>query len=174
MALWHSKSKTREKSARLRAVRIQKLGWFGQHFQSATMQQSDFGAETQGFAYVVRDEDGRFLEAIAEFEKLVLQLDARYRIERAERFIEQQEFRFGRERSRHADALALTTGKLTRIALEELRRLQSHLMEELGYAPGDSFGRPAFQARHQADVFADGEMREKPDFLNHVADAAPE
>jgi len=39
-------------------------------------------------------------------------------------------------------------------------------------ARGDAVLRPAFQSRHQGDVFSDGEMGEEADFLNDVANAA--
>ena len=92
------------------------------------MQEGDFGAQAQGLTHVVGDEDGCYPQAVAQFEELVLQFDARYGIQRAERFVEKQELWFGGERPRNADALALATGKLARIALEKLGWFQSHLM----------------------------------------------
>ena len=38
----------------------------------------------------------------------------------------------------------------------------------------DALGRPAFEPRHNADVAGDGHVREQPDLLQHVADAAPQ
>ena len=46
--------------------------------------------------------------------QLVLQRDARDRIERAERLVEQQDPRLGRQRARHADALPLAARELIR------------------------------------------------------------
>ena len=115
-----------------------------------------------------------FCSAVAQFQELILQFDASYGVERAERFVEKEELGFGRQCSRDADALALTAGKLARIAIEKLRRFQAHLIEQFVHAGRDALGRPALQSRHQADIFADGEMREEADFLDHVADAAPE
>ncbi len=69
-----------------------------------------------------------FWSAVAQFQELILQFHARYRIERAEGFVEKQELWIGRERPRDAHALALSAGKLARIAIEKLRRFQAHLM----------------------------------------------
>ena len=44
----------------------------------------------------------------------------------AERLVEEQERRIGRERARHADPLALAAGQLARIALAELGGRQAH------------------------------------------------
>ena len=74
------------------------------------MQEGDFGAEPQGFAHVMGDEDGGFPEAIAQFEELVLQFDARYGVERAERFVEQEQLWFSGQGTRDADALSLAAG----------------------------------------------------------------
>ena len=54
--------------------------------------------------------------------ELALQLGARHRIEGAEGLVEQHERRVGRERARHADALALSAGQLVRPAAAVLAR----------------------------------------------------
>ncbi len=71
--------------------------------------------------------------------------DARHRVERAEWLVEQQKLRIGRQRARHADALALAAGKLARIAIEKLRGFEAHLVEQLGHARGDALRRPALR-----------------------------
>ena len=94
--------------------------------------------EAQRFAHVVGDEDGGFPQPVAQLQKLILQFQACYRVQRAERFVEKQELWFGRQRSRHAHALSLAAGKLARIAIEKLRGRQAHLIEQFSYPRGDA------------------------------------
>ena len=138
------------------------------------MQEGDFSSEPECFAHVVSDEDGSLAQAVAQFQELVLQLYPRYGIESAKRFVEKQKLRFSRQGPRNPHALALAARKLAWITIEKLRRLKAYLMKQFGDTGSDPFGRPTVQSRHQADVFADGEMREKPDLLNDVSDAAPQ
>ena len=129
----HNRLSAPQERARFRAARFYEFGRCRQNFQSATMQQRDFGAEAQRFPHVVGDEDGGLAQAVAQFQELVLQFDACYRIERAERFVEKQELRIGGQRARHAHALALSARELARIAIQKLRRLKAHLIQQFGH-----------------------------------------
>ena len=91
-------------------------------------------ASSRASRTIVRDEDGRLAEARAQRQKLLLHLEARHRIERAERLVEQQQRRIGRQRARHAHALPLAAGKLARIALRELLGRQVEHREQFAHA----------------------------------------
>jgi hypothetical protein len=70
--------------------------------------------------------------------------------------------------------LALPAGKLARIARRKALVIEADEIQQLARAGIDLIFIPAFQPRHDADIFFDGKMREQADFLNDVADAAPE
>ena len=106
--------------------------------------------------------------------EFTLQLDAGDRIERAERFVHQENRRIDGERPRHADSLTLAARELGRPARGERGWRQADEIEQRVRARPDAIGRPAFETRHQADVFLDGHVRKQPDVLQHVADAAPQ
>ena len=76
------------------------------------MQQGDFSAQSQGFAHIVRDEDGCFPYPVAQFQELILQFDASNGVQRAERLIEQQQLWLRCECPCHAHSLALAARKL--------------------------------------------------------------
>ena len=80
---------------RLGSQRFKKLCGCSQDFQSATIQQPDASRDSHCFAHVMRDEDGCFLELMAQRQELILQFEARHRIECAEGFVEQQQPRIG-------------------------------------------------------------------------------
>jgi hypothetical protein len=91
------------------------------------------------------------------------------RIERAERFVHQQDRRIGGKCSRDPDALALTAGELTRITVEHLLRFEADQLQQLFSPPDDPGAIPAEQVRHRSDILRDGHMREKADLLNHIS-----
>ena len=122
----------------------------------------------------MRHEDRRLPDLPSQREELALQLDAGDRVQRAERLVEEQDRRVGRQRAGDADTLALAPGELTRVAGGELRGRQLDLLEQGVRAGADLLGGPAFQARHEADVLLDGEVREQARVLNDVADPPPE
>jgi len=75
--------------------------------QSPIVQHTDTIAERECFDDVVRDEDDRLLQVTPDALEFVTELDARHRIERAKRFVHQEDRRIDREGSRHADTLSL-------------------------------------------------------------------
>src|SRR5580700_1678824 len=88
-------------------------------------------------------------EALRHTEKLLLNLMARHRVERAEGFIEQQHRWIGRQRPRYAYSLALATGELSRISIQILLGRQIQHAEQFTGAALDPLRLPAFQARDQ-------------------------
>src|SRR3989475_12026334 len=138
----------------------------------ALLHQPDRVAEQQPLTHVVRHEDDRRAETPLQREELALQLDARDGIERPERLIQQEERRVGGERPSDADPLALPTRQLVGVASTEHAGIEADQGEELAHARGDARGGPPLEARHQTDVALDREVREQPDLLDDVADAA--
>src|SRR5713101_5875348 len=60
---------------------------------SPRVEQSDLRAEQESLAHVVRDENHRFSESALEAAEFTLQLDARDRVECAERLVEEKQRR---------------------------------------------------------------------------------
>src|SRR5881628_1632673 len=138
----------------------------------ALLHQPDRVAQQQPLTHVVRHEDDRLAETPLQREELALQLDARDRIERPERLIQQEERRIGGERPGDADPLALPARQLVGVARTEHAGIEADQGEELARPRGDALGGPPLEARHQTDVALDREVREQPDLLDDVADAA--
>src|SRR5581483_5326889 len=75
-----------------------------------------------GHRQIVGDVDVREAVALFELEQQIRDLPLGREIERAKRFIENQDFRMEQERTSNGDALALTAAKLERRVRENLRR----------------------------------------------------
>ncbi len=96
---------------------------------------------------VVGDEDHRLADLAVEPPQLVLQPEARDRVERAERLVHQQHGRVCRERAGEPDALALAAGQLRGVALgvgllepDELEQLAGALLRSAASAQPSSRG----------------------------------
>lgn len=125
-------------------------------------------AEAVGFFDIVGDEK-RGAAIVAESgEEFVLDSRAQVRIERRERFIEQQRFGSGGESASERGALLFATGKLAGAAIFEAIEMQRG--DLIACAREAFVGREAIQA--EGDIFGDGEMREKRVTLKKQADAA--
>src|SRR6266436_6290526 len=116
----------------------------GESNEAAGFEKGDARGEEKRFANIVRDEDNGFAEAACQRAEFALKLGAGDGIERAEWLVHEEDGRVGGEGARDSDA----------------RR--------------DAGGVPFFQARNEADVSGDGEMRKKASLLDDVADAAAE
>ena len=77
-------------------------------------ERNDAVGEQDAFVDVVGDQHDGLLVLLPDALDLVLQRGARQRVERAERFVEQQHLRVHRQRARHRDALPHAAGKLAR------------------------------------------------------------
>src|SRR5262245_58014705 len=104
--------------------------------------------------------------------KLAAHLGPGQRIERAEWFVHQQYRRVDGPRARHADALALSAGQVTRITVGVNLRVEADQVEQFIDSRADAVFWPALQPRHDRHVAPDGHMREQPDLLQHVSDPA--
>ena len=106
-------------------------------------------------------------------QQLVLEAAPHDRVDRAERLVHQQDRRVGGQRARHADPLLLAARQLVGVAVEH-RRLEPDQLEP-ARRPGPAMRClvPARAVRGTVrDVLPDGAVREQPDLLDDVADAA--
>ena len=86
---------------------------------------ADIACPAAALRHVVRHDHDRFPQPPLEILKFACISAARQRIERAERLVHQQNRRIGGQRSRHAHALPLASGKLVRIAMQKFLRVQT-------------------------------------------------
>ena len=138
---------------------------------AAFVHEHDFVAEISGFGQIVRDEQRGLLQTRENFLQIFLQRGAHERIERAERLVEQQQFRRKHERAHQADALTLPAGKFDRIATEQIFR-KSCQRAQFRKSRSHFFVRFSEMSRHQKNVRARGQMRKQTAFLNDVTDSA--
>ena len=141
---------------------------------AATGEKNDARGEEERLAKIVGDEDNGFCQAARESAEFVLKLSASYRIECAERFVHEKNGRIGGEGARDADPLALAAGELMRLARCEFGGVETHQGEEFVHAGGGAGSIPFFEGGHEGDILGNAEMREKPRFLNNIADPAAE
>ena len=99
----------------------------------------------------------RHRQAAAQRDERVLQLGARDRVERAERLVEQNHRRLGRERARDRHALPLAAGQLARPPVAEFGRIEADERQRVARsfrriaAPSSAAARaPRFAARASA------------------------
>ena len=88
--------------------------------ETSAFHQGDAIAEEQGFPDIVRHKHDGLTQASLQRSELVLQVGAGNRIERAERFVHKKNGRIRSQGASYADALALSTRKLARIARGQL------------------------------------------------------
>ena len=143
-------------------------------YQFPGFKQSDARAHRQRLANIVGDENNGLPKALLQGSELLLNFCPGQRIERAERFVHQEDGRVGRQRSCHANSLALASGKLTWIAAAERSGIKRNHSEKFFDAPACSLGRPGLQLRQEADVVLNGEMRKQANFLNDIPDSPPQ
>src|SRR5262249_28553268 len=91
-----------QKLLHLLPLRIPQFRGGAQSLAAALVQQRDTIGQQQRFANIVRDEDGGLAQRLAQIQEHLLQIEARHRIESAERLIEEQQGRIGGEGARHA------------------------------------------------------------------------
>ncbi|MNY27259.1 hypothetical protein D3C86_1611560 [compost metagenome] len=119
----------------------------------------------------MRDDDEGQAEFLLQVHQFELGFLAQLLVERAERLVQQQHFRPLGERTRQCNALALTAGKLVRLALGKFFEL--HQLEHLADALGDVGLRHAVLLQTEGDVGLDGHMRKQRIGLEHHVDRPP-
>ena len=88
--------------------------------EPSVVDDGDLVGDLHRLVLVVRHEDGRDVDDVVELPEPLAQLGADARVERAERLVEEQHLRLGRERAGEAHALALAAGELRRVAVPKL------------------------------------------------------
>ena len=136
----------------------------------AVVEDGDAVGHGQRLALIVGDEDEGDAERFLQRLQLFLHVFAQLQVERAERFVEQQDFRPVDERPGERDALALAAGKLARPARAVTRQLD-HLKRRFRLAP--AFGLvDALDHQPVGDVVGDIQMREQRVVLEYGVDVA--
>ena len=120
------------------------------------------------------DEDDGLLQLRLKPHELVLDPLAVDRVDGAERLVHQQHRRVGGQGTGHADALLLAARELLGIALAELARVEADQLQQLvDRARCDAAAGPTPAAAGPSPMFVgDRLVREQPDLLDDVADAA--
>ena len=118
------------------------------------------------------DQHDGLAELALQAQELVLQPDPHDRVDGAEGLVHQQHRRVGGQRAGDADALALTAGELVRVAVGVLRGVEPDQLQQLERPRPRGGLRLAVQQRHRHHVGDDLLVREQPDLLDDVADAA--
>ena len=136
--------------------------------QPSVEHDADPVGDRQRLLLVVGDQQRRLVGRAQDRADLVAQRDPQRRVERAERFVEQQQGRGRGERPRERHPLALAPAQLRRSAVAEPR--QAHEPEHLGDA--GRAGRTVEVAQPERDVRGDVEVGEQRMLLEHQADAA--
>ena len=121
----------------------------------------------------MRDEHGGLAELPEDAAQVVLQLITDHGIERGQRFVKQEHVRVEHERPHERNALALTAGKLDRVASEPVARELGEGQECLE-APLDASAIPFQLAGHQRDVAGCGQVRKEPAVLDDVSHSMPD
>ena len=139
---------------------------------TALPQHRDPVAEPHGLLDVVGHEDDGLVQLGLQPQELALQPLARDRVDGAERLVHEQHRRVGGQGPCDPDPLALAAGELVRVARGVRRWVEADQLEQLADAGLALVLRPAEQVRDGGDVLRDGLVREQPDLLDDVADAA--
>jgi hypothetical protein len=129
-------------------------------------------ADPDGLLDVVGDEDDRLPHCRLQAQELRLQPLADDRVDGRERLVHQEHGGVAGEGARHPGPLALPAGELMRVAVPVHGGVEAHQREQFLDAGPGAGTIPAEQAGHGAHVGADGLVREEPDVLDDVADAA--
>jgi len=155
-------------------IKLEKFLRRGAGHDAAGLEQNDARREQQRFPQIVGDKNNRFAKSPRESAEFALKFRARDGIERAERFVHQQNRRIGGERASHADALALPAGKFARAPLAKFAWIEADKLKHFLDARGDARRGPFLQSGNERDILRNREMGEESGFLDHVADATTE
>ena len=118
---------------------------------------------------VVRDEHARHADLVVEAAEPLPQLDPHLRVERTERFVEQQHLRSNGERPGEGDALPLAARQLRGLAATEA--LESHKPEQFLDSGGDLGTRHLPHPQPERDVLEHAHVPEEGVVLEHEAHA---
>ena len=119
---------------------------------------------------IVRDEDRRHVHDVVESREPLAELGADACVERAERLVEEEHLRLGRERAGEAHPLALTARELRGIAVAEALELDE--VQQLLDPLANLRPRPPPHLEPERDVVAHRHVLERGVVLEDEADAA--
>ena len=143
-------------------------------FDAAVVHDDDLVGHFEGFFLVVGYKDAGDAELVVDVAQPGAQLFAHFGIERAEGFVQQQQFGFDGKGAGEGDALALATGELVGVGVGEAG--QAHELQQFGHFGADLFfGRAlGFGADGEAegDVVGHGHVAEQGVVLEDEADFA--
>jgi hypothetical protein len=101
----------------------------------------------------VGDKNDGFRHVGGQSEKLALEFGTGDGIECTERFVHEEDGRVSGQGAGHTDALALATGKLSRITVRINRWGQADRLEDLNIACRDAFRRASFRVAARGKRF---------------------
>ncbi len=119
---------------------------------------------------VVGDVDRGGAEPLVQLLQLDPHLHAQFGVEVGQRLVEQKDLRMADDRPAQGDALALTAGKLTRLALQQF--LNAEDLGRLLHAPGDLGLVELPHLEAEGHVVVDAHMRVERVILEHHRDVA--
>ena len=118
------------------------------------------------------DDDKGGAQLALDRAQIGLRLGADHRVERAEGFVHQKQFRPRGQGPGDADALLLPARKRMGQAVAIDGGVKVEQMHQLVDAGGNLGRAPAQKPRHDGDIFPHGAVRKKPMPLNRIADPA--
>ena len=142
------------------------------HDRRLVTEHRDAIAQLHCLVEVVGDEHDGLAEFGLQPHQFVLKQSASDRIDRAERFVHQQDRGVGCQRPSHPDPLLLSAGQLPGVAVAIGIRVEADEVEHLVGAGSDALLVPPDQTGNGTDVLCDGQMGKQPGLLDRVSDAA--
>src|SRR2546427_7450752 len=128
-------------------------------FEMAFVEHRDVVTHLQSLFLIVRDKDGWNLDLLQKRAYLATQMHARLRIQRAERFVKEQDLRFVSQRARNRDALLLSSRELPGMFLPMF--LQSHQLKQTIYGFSSFLSRAPANLQPKGNVFFHGHARKE-------------
>ena len=102
---------------------VVQLAWAADLLEAPVVDDGDLVGDLHRLFLVVRHEHRRHVDDVVQLAEPLAQLGSDARVESAERLVEEQHLRLGRERAREAHALTLATRELRRIPVAEVLEL---------------------------------------------------
>jgi hypothetical protein len=137
----------------------------------AVLQQYDIVGQFHRFVGVMRDENRRDVRALVQIAQPRAQLAPHMEVQGGERLVEQQNRRLRRQRAGQRDALFLAAREFARQA--RLITFEPHEREQFADPARRLLARRAADVEREADVLANGHVREERVVLGDEPDSAP-
>ena len=149
---------------------VVELAWAAGLLEAPVVDHGDLVGDLHRLVLVVSHEDRRHVHHVVEPAEPFAQLRADTGVECAERLVEEEHLRLGRERAGQAHPLALAAGELGGIAMPEVLELDE--VQELVDAFGDLRLRPLAHLQPEGDVVAHRHVLEGRVVLEDETDVA--